>query len=236
MPESAPAESPCAGRAGNLRESGFPPSPNDRHAAHPIAVASARRDAHLRGVTSIVAFQGESGAFSEAAAAELAHGPIALLPCATFDAAVRTVVDGHADYAVLPVENAIAGAVHAATDAMLPFASLEIVRELKLPVHLALLAIAGAEVAGIREVLSHEVALRQCTRFLAERPEIRAVEAHDTAGAARLVGIRRDRTVAAIAAPWAAARYGLVVIAEDVQDVRDNWTRFILVRRTPASY
>ena len=58
-----------------------------------------------------------------------------------------------------------------------------------------------------------------------------ARSSHDTAGAARLVGIRREHSVAAIAAPWAAARYGLVVLAEDVQDVRDNWTRFILVRR-----
>ena len=182
-------------------------------------------------MTSIVAFQGESGAFSEAAAAELADGPIALLPCATFDAAIRTVVDGHADFAVLPVENAIAGPVHAATDAMRPFASLETVREMKLPVHLALLGIPGATVADIREVLSHDVALRQCTRFLGEHAEIRAVVAHDTGGAARLVGIRRDHSVAAIAAPWAAALYGLVVLAEDVQDVRDNWTRFILVRR-----
>lgn len=195
-------------------------------------MALARREGHLRAVTSIVAFQGESGAFSEAAAAELVEGPIALLPCATFDAAVRAVVDLHADFAALPVENAIAGAVHAATDAMLPFASLEVVREIKLAVHLALLGIAGAVVNDIREVLSHDVALKQCTRFLAAHPEIRAVVAHDTAGAARLVGIRRDPSVAAIAAPWAAARYGLVVLAEDVQDVRDNWTRFILVRRT----
>lgn len=186
-------------------------------------------------MSSIVAFQGESGAFSEAAAAELVSGSLALFPCATFDAAVRAVVDGHADYAVLPVENAIAGPVHAAADAMRPFASLERVREHVLPVRQALLGVAGASVDGLREVLSHDMALRQCTRFFAEHPIIRAVEAHDTAGAARMVGIRRDPSVAAIAAPWAAARYGLVTLSEDVQDRRDNWTRFVLVRRAPSS-
>ena len=186
-------------------------------------------------MSSIVAFQGESGAFSEAAAAELVSGPLALMPCATFDDAVRAVVDGHADFAVLPVENLIAGEVRAAADAMRPFASLVRVREHVLHVHLALLGVSGATIEEVREVLSHGVALWQCTLFFAGQPHMRAVEAHDTAGAARLVGIRRDASVAAIAAPWAAARYGLVVLAEDVQDRRDNWTRFVLIRRAPSS-
>ena len=183
----------------------------------------------------IVAFQGETGAFSEAAAEQLVPGPLTLFPCATFDAAVRAVVNGHADYAVIPVMNLIAGPVHAALDAMAPFASLERVGELALPVRLALLGLSGAAVPELREVLSHPVALRQCTRFLAEHPHIVAVEAHDTAGAARMVAIRRDPSVAAIAAPWAAVRYGLVVLAEGLEDRPDNTTTFVLVRRMPLS-
>jgi prephenate dehydratase len=182
-------------------------------------------------VPPIVAFQGETGAFSEAAAQQLVPGPLTLLPCHTFNEAVRAVVDGHADYAVIPVKNVIAGPVYAALDALAQFSSLEQVGEHVLGIRLALLGIPGTAVDDVREVLSHPVALRQCTRFLAEHPAITAVEAHDTAGAARLIAIRRDRTAAAIAAPWAAAHYGLAVIAEGLEDRPDNATTFVLVRR-----
>lgn len=179
----------------------------------------------------IVAFQGETGAFSEAAAEQLVEGPIGLLPCATFDAAVRAVVDGHADYAAIPIVNLIAGPVHEAVDALAQFASLETIRELELPIHLALLGLPGALIAELREVLSHSIALQQCGRFLSRHPLMQPIDALDTARAARMVGIRRDPTVAAIAAPWAAKHYGLVVLAEELEDRPDNVTRFVLVRR-----
>ena len=187
------------------------------------------------GVRPIVAFQGETGAFSEAAAEQLVPGPLTLFPCATFDAAVRAVVNGHADYAVIPVMNLIAGPVHAAIDALAQFASLETVRELDLPIHLALLGLPGAVIENLREVLSHSIALQQCMRFLADHPHIVAVEAHDTAGAARMVAIRREPTVAAIAAPWAAQHYGLAILAEGLEDRPDNATTFVLVRRAILS-
>lgn len=155
-----------------------------------------------------------------------------LLPCATFADAVGAVLTGGCDYAVLPLDNLIAGPVHAALDA-LDDPRLERVRELSLPVHLALLGLADSSAGRIREVLSHPVALRQCGRWLAERPQIRVVEAPDTAGAARLVAVRRDRHAAAIAAPWAAEHYGLVILAEHLEDRADNATRFALVRRRP---
>ena len=147
----------------------------------------------------------------------------------------RAVVNGNADYGVLPLENLIAGPVHEAQDALARFSSLERVREFSLPVHLALLGLPGASVAGIRHVLSHPVALRQCTEWLWAHRLITVAEAHDTAGAARLVGIRRDPSVAAIAATWAAEQYGLVVLAEGLEDRPDNATRFVLIRRARAN-
>ncbi len=183
----------------------------------------------------IVAFQGESGAFSEAAAEQLVEGPIALLPCATFQAVVNAVIAGHADYVALPVQNRIAGPVTAALDALAATSKLERLREHELPVRLALLGIPGATVNGVREVLSHAMALKQCRHFLAAHPKIRAVEAHDTAGAARMVALRRDPSVAAVAAPWAAARYRLSILAEGLEDEPDNWTRFVLVKRVPGA-
>jgi prephenate dehydratase len=157
--------------------------------------------------------------------------PRTLMPCGTFDAVTRAVVDGHADYGVLPVENRIAGPVHESLDALARFESLERVRELTLPVHLALLGLPGATVKGIRQVLSHPVALKQCTEWLWAHRLITVVEAPDTAGSARMVSIRRDPAVAAIAATWAAEHYGLVVLAERLEDRPDNATRFVLVRR-----
>jgi prephenate dehydratase len=185
-------------------------------------------------VRPIVAFQGETGAFSEVAAEELVPAPRTLLPCTTFDAVVRAVVNGNADFGVLPVENVIAGPVHAALDAMTPYASIERVGEHSLPIRLALIGLPGSRVTMINEVLSHPVALKQCRRFLADHPYIKVVEAHDTAGAARMVAIRRDPTVAAIAAPWAAGHYALSVLAEGLEDRPDNMTRFVLVRRRPT--
>jgi prephenate dehydratase len=179
----------------------------------------------------IVAFQGETGAFSEAAAEQLVPGEITLFPCPTFDATVRAVVNGHADYAAIPVKNLIAGPVHDALSAIAQFSSLEHVGEMKLPIHLSLLGLPGARVEALTEVLSHGIALQQCNLYLAAHPNMRTVEAHDTAGAARMVGIRRDPTVAAIAASWAAKYYGLVVLAERLEDRPDNVTTFTLIRR-----
>jgi prephenate dehydratase len=178
----------------------------------------------------IVAFQGETGAFSEAAAARLVDEPIALLPCATFADVVRAVVESGVDYGVLPVENLIAGPVSAALDA-LGVPGVERLREHDLPIRLALLGLADSSAQKIREVLSHPVALRQCGLWLAAHPRVRVVEAPDTAGAARMVAVRRDRHAAAIAAPWAAAHYGLTVLEEGLEDRADNVTRFVLFRR-----
>ena len=182
----------------------------------------------------IVAFQGETGAFSEAAATQLVAGEITLFPCPTFDATVRAVVNGHADFAAIPVKNLIAGPVHDALSAIAQFSSLEHVGEMKLPIHLSLLGLPGARVEDIAEVLSHGIALQQCNLYLAAHPRMRPVEAHDTAGAARMVGIRRDPSVAAIAASWAAKHYGLVVLAERLEDRPDNVTTFTLIRRKSA--
>jgi prephenate dehydratase len=140
-------------------------------------------------------------------------------------------VNGHADFGVLPLENLIAGPVHESLDAIDRYTSIERVREFTRPVHLALLGLPGATVQGIRQVLSHPVALKQCTEWLWAHRLITVVEAPDTAGAARMVSIRRDPSVAAIASTWAAAHYGLVVLAEGLEDRPDNATRFVLVRR-----
>ena len=181
----------------------------------------------------IVAFQGESGAFSEKAIEYLVEGPVKLLSCNTFDATTGAVVQGIADLGVIPVENLIAGPVHSALDALAAAPELEQIGEHLLPVRHALLGLPGATIDDIREALSHEMALKQCRHFFAAHPAIKPIEAHDTAGAARMIGIRRDPSAAAIAGAWAAERYGLVVIQDGLQDHAENFTRFVLVMRRP---
>ena len=148
----------------------------------------------------------------------------------TFADVVRAVTESGVDFGVLPIANIIAGPVHEAVDA-LDAPGVERLGDYLLPIRLALLGLPDSSAAQIREVLSHPIALLQCRNWLAARPQIRVVEAPDTAGAARLVAIRRDRHAAAIAATWAADQYGLVVLAEGLEDRADNATRFVLIRR-----
>lgn len=178
-----------------------------------------------------VAFQGAPGAFSEEAI--LRHfqsTPVVPLPCRSFRELVLTVAGGGADRGMIPVENSLAGTVAAAYDALLD-APVEIRAETILPIRHHLMSVPWARLEGIREVFSHPVALAQCTRFFDGHPELEARAAYDTAGAAREVAARKNTAVAAIAPEGAATRYGLTILARDIQDRSDNQTRFYLITR-----
>lgn len=178
-------------------------------------------------------FQGALGAFSEEAV--LALDPRAEpIPRTSFDAVVRAVERGEDDLGVIPVENTLAGTVVEAFDA-LASADVRAVAETAIPIRHYLLGTPGASVQVIREVRSHPVALAQCRAFFASHPGIRAQAVYDTAGAAEAVAELADPTVAAIASQRAGGRYGLDVLARDLQDRDDNQTRFYLVAsRSPT--
>lgn len=177
-----------------------------------------------------VAFQGELGAFSEIAIQQRWPDGADLVPCRTFADTVEAVLGQRATFAAIPVENAIAGVVGAARAALDAVgAQLTHLGEEIIPVQLCLMAPASATIAGLRIVHSHQMALAQCQAFLARQPDLTALVHDDTAGAARDVATLGDVTVGAIAADAAAARYGLDVLARQIQDVPDNWTRFVVV-------
>jgi prephenate dehydratase len=165
--------------------------------------------------------------------------PVPLVPCRTFDETVHAVLASHADFAVIPVENAIAGVVVAARAALDAAGErLQYLGEVLVPVHLCFMAPVGASLAQVRIVSSHQMALAQCQRFLTQHPWLEAHVHDDTAGAARDVAAAADPTHAAIAADAAAIRYGLNILARDIQDVSNNWTRFVIVQKAivkPAS-
>ena len=175
-----------------------------------------------------VAFQGELGAYSDEAARTWFGEGVETLPCREFRDVARAVTEGAASFGILPVENTLAGSVGPALDALLE-TDLEIVGEVVRPIRHCLLALPGGTAEGLKKVMSHPVALAQCLRFFAESSDLEAVAVHDTAGAARLVAEGGDLSVGAIASEAAAERYGLTVLARDLQDRPDNSTRFYVV-------
>lgn len=181
-----------------------------------------------------VAFQGELGAFSEEAARRFFSGPIEPVPCREFREVGAAVAGGSVAYGLLPIENTLAGSVVASYD-VLAAEPLEVVGEVIVPIHHCLLGVPGTELARTTRVLSHPVALAQCSRFLLEHPTIEAVAVYDTAGAAREVARAGDPAVAAIAGRAAAQRYGLDILASNIEDRPDNQTRFLVVARAGSA-
>jgi prephenate dehydratase len=175
-----------------------------------------------------VAFQGEPGAFSEAAAVQLLGGAITTVPRTTFDAAFSAIAEGAADALLAPVENSLAGSVVRVFDLLLE-SRLSIVAETILPIEMQLIAIPGTSLADVRFVASHPMALAQCERFFAAHPRWHRVPAEDTAGSVREMLARGDKSCAAIAGRHAAEHYHAVILAESVQDNSENFTRFVLL-------
>jgi prephenate dehydratase len=175
-----------------------------------------------------VAFQGEPGAFSEAAAIQLLGDRIETVPRATFDAAFRAVPEGVADALLAPVENSLAGSVVRVYDLLLE-SGLSIAAETILRIEHQLIGCPGASLNDLRSVASHPVALAQCERFFGAHPELKRVAAEDTAGSVRQVLARGDPTAAAIAGRRAAEHYGGIILEENVHDNPENFTRFVLL-------
>ena len=177
-----------------------------------------------------VSFQGAPGAFSELAIRHHWAADAVSLPSESFESALAHVVANEADFAVIPIENAIAGKVHTAIAALDAFASKVQQRgEIRVPIHLCLMAPLGATLAELRTVRSHAVALAQCRIFFARHGWLVPEPHADTAGAARDVAEVGDRTIGAVAGEAAAKRYGLDIIARAIEDVPANWTRFVIV-------
>ncbi|MFQ5700937.1 MAG: prephenate dehydratase [Acidobacteriota bacterium] len=180
-----------------------------------------------------VAFQGELGAYSEEALQAYFQGGAIPVPQRDFSGVGRAVASERTDYGLLPIENSLAGSVVGAYD-VLAGERLVVVGEVIRPIRHCLLGLAGAAIADLREVISHPVALAQCTRFLSAHPSVEARAVYDTAGAAKQIARRRDPALAALAGRNAARHYGLVVLAEHVEDRPDNQTRFLVIAR-PAT-
>lgn len=176
-----------------------------------------------------IAFQGIKGAYSEDAV--FSWDPQAdTLECQEFLDLFEAVRSGRADLGMLPVENSIEGSVTAAND-LLFRSDLKVVGEVMVRIRHCLIGHPDADISDIRRVYSHPQALAQCRDLLSSHPEWQKVPAFDTAGSVLMVRERGDRQEAAIASRRAASTYGMKVLMEDVQSVKDNITRFFVLSR-----
>jgi prephenate dehydratase len=175
-----------------------------------------------------IAFQGEPGAFSHAAVHELFSSGEAL-PCTTFEDTITAVQQGRAEYGVVPVENSLYGRI---TDIyhLLPQSGLHIIAEHFLRVEMNLLGVPGATLSDVKSVQSLSVALGQCRKFIAEH-KFHTISGVDTAGSAREIAQKADKSVAAIASRFAADVYGLTILASNIEDAAHNTTRFLVISR-----
>jgi prephenate dehydratase len=173
-----------------------------------------------------LAYQGEPGAYSEAAA--LLFSPHAdTLPCKTFDDVFNAVMENRATHGVLPMENSVGGTIHRNYDLLVDH-EVAITGEVELDVVHCLQALPGTKLEDVKIVYSHPQALAQCERYLKELGT--TVEAvYDTAGGAKLVSEGRIAGAAALASRRAAEVFGLEVIQEAVQDFEYNITRFFVI-------
>lgn len=177
-----------------------------------------------------IVYQGEPGAYSQAALKEFFGNEGRVSNVSTWREAMEEVKSGKAHYCVLPIENSTAGSVTEIYD-LLPEYDLTIVGEQVIPIEHMLLGVPGAKLSDIKEVYSHPQALMQCDGFFKENKDINAVKTINTAVAAKEVSEKKDVTKAAIAGIINAELYGLCVIKPSIQDEDNNKTRFIILKK-----
>lgn len=182
-----------------------------------------------------VAFLGPRGTNSEEAAIAYAGEGAEMIGFSSIPALTEAVETGLADVAILPIENSIEGAVSTTLDLLIHETGLKIAHEVVVPIRHALVALEGVRLEEIRTVVSHTQALGQSRRFLDRcLPQAEQVAALSTAGAVKETVEGSDRTRAAIGPERSQELYGGVVLARDIQDIRGNLTRFVVLSNEDA--
>ncbi len=178
-----------------------------------------------------VAIQGIAASFHEIAALTYFKEAVETIECLTFHQLCETLKHGKSDYAVMAIENTIAGSI-LPNYFLLQQNHFNIVGELYLPIHLHLLALPGVALKDIRSIESHPMAIRQCYEFLHSLNGVELKESDDTAFSAKRIKDLKLKDTAAIANEQAAKKFGLQILEKRIETNKKNFTRFlILVRR-----
>lgn len=179
-----------------------------------------------------IAIQGQPGSFHHGVAVKYFDEDIELVCRETFADTFRTLADGDADYIVTAIENSLYGTLHDVIDLLMRY-DYPIVGEYTEHINQQLIAPRGTKLDDITEVYSHPAALDQCRDWLAGHlPHADIIEHHDTAGAVRLVKELGNPHAAAIASETAAALYDLPIVARDIEDDAENFTRFVVLTKS----
>ena len=176
-----------------------------------------------------IAIQGIKGSNHHMVASAYFGREVALVECLSFHELVDVLLAGKADKGVMAIENSIAGSI-IPNYALVCDNKLHIIGEYYLNVHHNLMALPGQELSAIREVRSHPMALLQCREYLKTQPQIKMVEDVDTAETAQRIREKELPGVAAIAPLKAAELYELKILASDIQTIKNNATRFIVIK------
>jgi prephenate dehydratase len=179
-----------------------------------------------------VAYLGPEGTFSHQAALNVDGRDTELRAMRSIAEVLESVTSGEVTAGVVPLENAIEGTVSATVDALVFNHDLLIVEEIVVPVSLHLMARVGLSLSEVTDVWSYTHALAQCRKILKDHPQWVVHDVESTAEAARLIASSLEPG-AAIASRTAADHFGLVILAEDVEDHPDNETRFVVVSSGP---
>ena len=175
-----------------------------------------------------VAFQGELGAFSQEAIRQLMGVKAQPVACQRFDEVFESLARRRGAAAVIPIENTLAGSVHENYDLLLKH-DFAITAETNVRIVHNLIAAPGTRFRQIDKAYSHPVALNQCLDFFRRNRQIQSVPFYDTAGSVKMVMERRPPGAAAIASQLAAKTYGAKILKREIEDDRQNYTRFFLL-------
>jgi len=176
-----------------------------------------------------VAFQGEIGAYSEEAAFQFFGSSIQIKPCESLEEVFKVVEEGRVQFGVVPVENSLEGSISRVYDLLLDSA-LKVCGEIELRVIHCLIASPGAGLDTIKRVYSHPQALAQCRNFL-KHLDCELIPTYDTAGSVKMIKKSGMPDSAAIASARAAEIYGMKVIAQEIEDNPNNFTRFFILSK-----
>lgn len=177
-----------------------------------------------------IAIQGIKGSNHHQVAKDFFGEDIELLECMTFDAIIDHLLDGTADKGIMAIENSIAGSIIPNYN-LVYHNKIHVIGEHYLSIHHNLMVLRGTTMEDVKEVHSHPMALLQCKEFFKDYPHIKLVESVDTAETAKRIKEGRLANIAAIAPKMAADLYDLDIIAPEIQTIKNNATRFIILKK-----
>jgi prephenate dehydratase len=181
-------------------------------------------------MTTKIAIQGIKGSFHHQVVKEYFSENVEIDECLSFEELIDSLLSGKSDQAVMAIENSIAGPI-IPNYALIDKHNLHIIGEHYLSIHQNLMTLKGQKIEDIKEVHSHPMAILQCMDFLKQYPNIKLVEDKDTAETARRIQDKQLTGIAAIASKTASEMYDLEIIAPEIQTIKNNMTRFVIIKK-----